>query len=326
MIRQPSSVKKMKINILLSLISSVLPQATPESILLNTSEAEQKPPLGSESRSQPRSQSGSKILSDPIGKVDGFGNNEIPDENPATLVPFHDPSRKEQYMGYKDRKGNIVIPAKFRVTHPFNVYGFANISFQEFAHRYKINKKGEILYEMFSFDNGPDYVSQGMTRCVKDGKFGFADEVTGKVVISPRFDFAHPFHFSAPITLVCQGCKVVSKCSCSIKPGEPQSDFSKAKWGLIDKKGREITPCIFDTVEFGDENAKKVSPLVLFQGQKTYHLHQNAKGHYKLVEIKWDPAIHKKPGPIPPVPNPGNSSPAPTADPRPAPPGGTPLI
>ena len=45
----------------------------------------------------------------------------------------------------------------------------------------------------FRYDNGPDYVREGLYRIVDDrGRMGYADE-SGRVVIAPRFAFAHPF-------------------------------------------------------------------------------------------------------------------------------------
>ncbi|WP_419492341.1 WG repeat-containing protein, partial [Desulfovibrio sp.] len=45
----------------------------------------------------------------------------------------------------------------------------------------------------FHYDNGPDYVREGLYRIVDDrGRMGYADE-SGRVVIAPRFAFALPF-------------------------------------------------------------------------------------------------------------------------------------
>lgn len=48
-------------------------------------------------------------------------------------------------------------------------------------------------YEAFQYDNGDDYVSEGLYRIVdRKGRIGYADE-TGKTVIRPRFAFGYPF-------------------------------------------------------------------------------------------------------------------------------------
>lgn len=48
-------------------------------------------------------------------------------------------------------------------------------------------------YTVFQYDNGDDYVSEGLYRIVdRKGRIGYADE-TGKTVIRPRFAFGYPF-------------------------------------------------------------------------------------------------------------------------------------
>lgn len=56
-----------------------------------------------------------------------------------------------------------------------------------------IDNKGNELFDVFRFDNGPDLVREGLFR-IKDkaGKIGFADTL-GNVVIKPQFAFAAPF-------------------------------------------------------------------------------------------------------------------------------------
>lgn len=55
-----------------------------------------------------------------------------------------------------------------------------------------INKKKKVLHKVFMYDNGPDYISEGMYRIIENGKMGFANE-KGKVVIAPKYDFVWPF-------------------------------------------------------------------------------------------------------------------------------------
>ena len=55
------------------------------------------------------------------------------------------------------------------------------------------NHKGEYLFDVFKYDNGPDYPSEGLFRIVdKEGLIGFADTI-GNLVIPPRYRFAYPF-------------------------------------------------------------------------------------------------------------------------------------
>ncbi|NJO90703.1 MAG: WG repeat-containing protein [Chloroflexia bacterium] len=55
-----------------------------------------------------------------------------------------------------------------------------------------IDKGENVLFEVFRYDNGPDYFSEGLLRIVKNGKIGYANE-QGKIVIEPQYDCAWPF-------------------------------------------------------------------------------------------------------------------------------------
>ena len=48
-----------------------------------------------------------------------------------------------------------------------------------------IDRQQKVLYNVFPFDNGPDYASDGLFRILKNNKIGYADELTGKVIINP---------------------------------------------------------------------------------------------------------------------------------------------
>lgn len=109
----------------------------------------------------------------------------------------------------------------------FNKRGVAHIITEEGW--VAINRKKQILYKPFIYDNGPDYVQEGLLRFVENGKMGFANEA-GKKVIPAQFDFAYPFEKGK--ARFCNGCK-------TIKDGEhSRLDENTGVWGLIDKKGR----------------------------------------------------------------------------------------
>ena len=51
------------------------------------------------------------------------------------------------------------------------------------------------LFYVFKYDNGPDYIQEGLFRIMnEDGLVGFADSL-GNVVIKPQFKFAYPLRF-----------------------------------------------------------------------------------------------------------------------------------
>ena len=87
------------------------------------------------------------------------------------------------------------------------------------------------LYEVFLYDNGPDYPSEGLIRVVKNGKIGYADANTYAIVIEPQFDCAFPFENGK--------AKVSNQCQ-TVKDGE-HSVWTSDVWQYVDKKGRVET-------------------------------------------------------------------------------------
>lgn len=84
------------------------------------------------------------------------------------------------------------------------------------------------LYEVFIYDNGPDYEAEGLIRVVKNGKIGYADAKTYAIVIEPQFDCAFPFENGK--------AKVSNQCK-TVKDGEYSSWESDA-WQYVDKQGK----------------------------------------------------------------------------------------
>jgi hypothetical protein len=84
------------------------------------------------------------------------------------------------------------------------------------------------LYAVFIYDNGPDYPAEGLIRVVKNGKIGYANAKTYKLVIAPQFDCAFPFENGK--------AKVSNKCQ-TVKEGE-YSVWTSQSWQYVDKKGK----------------------------------------------------------------------------------------
>lgn len=93
------------------------------------------------------------------------------------------------------------------------------------------NSKKTTLYDVFIYDNGPDYAADGLIRVVKNGKIGYANAKTYAIVITPQFDCAFPFENGK--------AKVSNKCK-TVKEGEHSSWESDA-WQFVDKKGKLST-------------------------------------------------------------------------------------
>ncbi len=91
-----------------------------------------------------------------------------------------------------------------------------------------VNSKKNVLYDVFIYDNGPDYPSEGLIRVVKNGKIGYAHAKTYILAIAPQFDCAFPFE---------NGKAKVSKNCKTVKDGE-HSVWESDAWQYVDKKGR----------------------------------------------------------------------------------------
>ena len=113
----------------------------------------------------------------------------------------------------------------------FNNYGIAHIITRDGWKA--INRQRKIIYIPFLFDNGPDYVQEGLLRFVENGKMGFVNE-KGVKVIRAQFDFVYPFEKGR--ARFCNGCK-------SIKMGEHSMiDEKTGEWGEVDKTGKLHRP------------------------------------------------------------------------------------
>jgi hypothetical protein len=132
--------------------------------------------------------------------------------------------------GYLNQNGDTVIQAdnySFCFTDTFKTYAIvADKTFGFVA----IDKKQNILYKVFPFDNGPDYAADGLFRIIADNKIGYADEATGRIIIKPQFDCAFPFENSvAKVGL-----------NCTTHAAGEHHYWTSNNWFYINKKGKKI--------------------------------------------------------------------------------------
>ena len=93
-----------------------------------------------------------------------------------------------------------------------------------------IDRNGIHIYNIFIFDNGPDYEKDGFIRIVKNGKIGYINSTNYNLVIKPLFKCAYPFENGK--------AKVSNDCE-TIRDGE-YSTWKSTKWFYINKKGEKI--------------------------------------------------------------------------------------
>ena len=93
-----------------------------------------------------------------------------------------------------------------------------------------IDRSGTKIYEIYPFDNGPDYVSEGLQRIIKDGKIGYGDPILGKVIIQPIYSCAYPFENGRAKVSI--DCTTITDCEHSI--------WDSKEWMYIDKNGKNV--------------------------------------------------------------------------------------
>lgn len=92
-----------------------------------------------------------------------------------------------------------------------------------------VKESGQLL-PVLTFDNGPDYWSEGLVRSRRDGKIVYVGR-DFQPAFPPRYDWGWPFEDG--LALVCLGCKPVDS------EGEHR-EVRGGSWGYIDKLGREV--------------------------------------------------------------------------------------
>ena len=132
--------------------------------------------------------------------------------------------------GYRDETGKMVIPlGKYPVCYTDSFENYAIVDDSQY-HTVAIDRQQKVLYRVYIFDNGPDEPSDGAFRIQKNGKIGYADAITGKVVISAQYACAWPFENG--------GAKVAFDCR---RQGDSEHyTWVSDHWFYINKKGERM--------------------------------------------------------------------------------------
>lgn len=159
------------------------------------------------------------------------GYSDISDFFPKdTLFKVSNDHGNSTDVGYVNQDGDTIIPyGRFTVGFSDTIltYGIVLEKIDGNEELIGINQNGERLYEVVWFDNGPDYIEEGMFRISRDGKIGFAD-TTGKIVIEPNFACAYPFYEGK--AKVSYECKKLSD--------QEHQIMQSQNWFYIDKNGK----------------------------------------------------------------------------------------
>ena len=132
--------------------------------------------------------------------------------------------------GYVNVKGDTIIPpGKYSYCYTDTFKNFAIVS-KENTGIIGINRKEEVLYNVFIYDNGPDYLAEGYFRILKNNKMGYADS-NGNIVIKPIYGCALPFEKG--IAKAGMDCKIV-------RDGDEHWHWESNEWFYINKAGQRV--------------------------------------------------------------------------------------
>lgn len=134
--------------------------------------------------------------------------------------------------GYVDSKGRIIIPfGKYLrcFTDTFKNYAIVEKPKQGFV---VIDRNESVKYKVFTIDNGPDDITEGLFRIVKNGKIGYAGS-DFSVKIKPLYGCAFPFENGK--------AKVGYDCKTETDPQTHEYHYWISKnWFYIDKQGHRV--------------------------------------------------------------------------------------
>ena len=139
-------------------------------------------------------------------------------------------------VAYLTTKGDTIIPfgryaylGTDTLIHYANVIEFSPDS--SYGKWVAIDRSQNTLYDIVSYDNGPDYFYEGLVRVKRNGKMGFADKY-GQIAISCVYDFAWWFvNGEAKVTFDSRQIR---------DKYDEHTRIESDKWFFIDKNGNKI--------------------------------------------------------------------------------------
>ena len=161
-------------------------------------------------------------------------------------------------LGYVDSSGKVVIPAgkyPYIFTAEFDKIAFVLLKDRKGV--YAIDRNEKILFQVCSYEIGPDIVSNGLFRIIENGKIGFAN-MNGEIVIKPRFQFVYPFQENGFAIFCDNGTWSML---------DKYIPVIKGKWGVINRQGVVVIPATYDS---GAED-------YLIKDGKSYKLNKQGK-------------------------------------------------
>ncbi len=164
----------------------------------------------------------------------GTGYFEITDFTPqdTLFIVYQNGDESSEAFGYVNQKGDTVIPfGRFArsFTDTITTFGIVRTAAEENPELIGINQRGQRLYEVYWYDNGPDYLEEGRFRILRNGKIGFAD-ASGRIAIEPQFACAYPF----------SGGKAKVALDCTLRKELEHTAMESEGWFYVDKDGNRV--------------------------------------------------------------------------------------
>lgn len=137
--------------------------------------------------------------------------------------------------GYKNLNGDTIIPiGKYQYCFTDTFKTFAIVADEKLTNSEMaaIERNEKIVFDVYMFDNGPDWLEEGLFRIKRNGKIGYADK-NGIIIIEPQFECAGQFEDgTARVSLNCNLVKSEN--------GTEHTSMESSSWFYIDKKGNRI--------------------------------------------------------------------------------------
>lgn len=167
-----------------------------------------------------------------IGLLVACSSNEQPlntnDEESYLTVIRRDGIESPDDVAFVNQNGDTLIPyGKYLHSYTDTIVNYGIVAGKN-GKLIAIDPLGKELYEVFIYDNGPDYIEDGLFRIVENGKIGYANGETGEIVIQPKYTCAFPF----------ENGKAKVSVNCSEEQVGEYSEWISDQWMFIDKTGK----------------------------------------------------------------------------------------
>ncbi|HHP7242521.1 MAG TPA: WG repeat-containing protein [Cyclobacteriaceae bacterium] len=155
-------------------------------------------------------------------------------------------SSDDGLMGYENKDGEVIIAPVYQLLFTDPLVG--SLAFVVDGGRIiGIDRSGNELITPFIYENGPDYIREGLFRFVENGLIGFADQ-DGNIRIAAEYTFVRPF--SNCLSAFCDGC--------SKKMDGEHKVYEGGKWGFINQLGEVVIMPRYDAVGVFKDGKVKV--------------------------------------------------------------------